>query len=162
MQIRVRHAVSDDYDAACRLWLEADALHAAKLPDLFRTTDLPARSRSAFDRNIEDTESALLLAELDDAVVALVSVHVYEQADQPDMPALVPRRYAEIEELVVANAHRRRGIATHLMGAAHGWIRNRGINEVELTVYDFNEPALHLYRKLRYSPAGRRLWRRLD
>ena len=116
MQIRVRHAVADDYDAACRLWSEADALHAAKLPDLFRTTDLPARSRSAFDRNIEDTESALLLAELDDAVVALVSVHVYEQADQPDMPALVPRRYAEIEELVVANAHRRRGIATRLNG----------------------------------------------
>ena len=162
MQIRIRHAVSDDYDAACRLWSEADALHAAQLPDLFRTTDLPARSRSAFDRNIEDTESALLLAELDDAVVALVSVHIYEQLEQPDMPALVPRRYAEIEELVVADAHRRRGIATRLMGAAHGWIRNRGINEVELTVYDFNEPALRLYRKLRYSPAGRRLWRRLD
>ena len=80
MQIRIRHAVSDDYDAACRLWSQADALHAAELPDLFRTTDLPARSRRAFDRNIEDTQSALLLAELDDAVVALVSVHVYEQA----------------------------------------------------------------------------------
>ena len=48
------------------------------------------------------------------------------------------------------------------MRAAHRWIRDRGINEIELIVYEFNEPAMRLYRKLGYSPAGRRLWRKLD
>ena len=162
MRIRIRHAVADDYEAACRLWSEVDALHAAQLPHLFRTTELPARSRRAFDRDIEDTQSALFLAEMDGAVVALAHVHIYEQPEQAEMPALIPRRYAEIEELAVASAHQRRGIASRLMRAAHRWIRDRGINEIELIVYEFNEPAMRLYRKLGYSPAGRRLWRKLD
>ena len=162
MRIRIRHAVADDYEAACRLWAEADALHARELPRKFRNTDRPARSRSLFERHVADTEGALLLAELDGTVVALVRVQINEHQELPHVPALVPRRHARIEELAVARAYQRRGIASQLMTAAHRWIRNRGITEVELTVYEFNEPAMSLYRKLEYSPASRRLWRKLD
>ena len=78
-------------------------------------------------------------------------VQIHERRTVPDVPALVPRRYAAIEELVVAEAFRRRGIAALLMDAAHHWMRDEGIDETELTVYDFNQPALRLYRKLGYS-----------
>ena len=162
MRFQVRRAYSCDYQAACRLWAEADALHAAELPRLFRPTDLPARSRRWFDQNVEDPEGDLLLAEADGAVVALVRVQIHERPTIPDVPALVPRRYAAIEELVVAEAFRRRGIAALLMDAAHHWMRDQGIDETELTVYEFNQPALRLYRKLGYQAKTRRLWRRLD
>ena len=162
MGVRVRLAARTDFQAACRLWAEADALHAAEISHLFRSTDRPARSRRAFVANLNDTDHALFLAELEGAVVALVRVQVFERLESSDVPALVARMCARIEELVVAQAHQRRGIATRLMSAAHRRVLDRGITEIELNVFEFNEPALRLYSKLGYSPASRRLRRKLD
>ncbi len=162
MGVRVRLAARTDFQAACRLWAEADALHAAEISHLFRSTDRPARSRRAFVANLNDTDHALFLAELEGAVVALVRVQVFERLESSDVPALVARMCARIEELVVAQAHQRRGIATRSMTAAHRWVLDRGTTEIELNVFEFNEPESRLNSKLGYSPASRRLWRKLD
>lgn len=162
MCIQVRLARSADYHAACRLYAEADALHARERPDRFRPTDQPARSRSLFDAQLADAEQALFVAELDGVVVGLVRVQAYERSEISDVPALTPRRYAVVQELVVAQAHRRHGIGTRLMTEAHRWARDRGLTEIQLTVYDFNQPALQLYSKLGFSPDSRRLSRKLD
>ncbi len=162
MCIRVRRAESADYSAACRLYAEADALHARKRPDRFRPTDRPARSRSLFDAHLADPDQVLFVAEMDGAVAGLVRVQAFERPEIADVPALTPRRYAVVQELVVAQAHQRRGIGTRLMTEAHRWARDCGLTEIGLTVYDFNQPALQLYSKLGYAPDSRRLSRKLD
>lgn len=162
MCIRVRLAQSTDYRAACRLYAEADALHARKRPDRFRPTDRPARSRSLFDAHLVDPDQALFVAEVDGALAGLVRIQAFERSEIPDVPALAPRRYALVQELVVAHAHQRRGIATRLMTEAHRWARDRGLTEIQLTVYDFNQPALRLYDKLGYAPDSHRLSRKLE
>ena len=162
MPCRVRLAESADYCAACRLWAEADALHARGRPERFRLTDRPARSRRLFDAHLDDPDQALFVAEVDGTVVGLVRVQVHERLESPDVPALAPQRYAMVQELVVAQAHQRRGIATRLMTKAHRWARDRGVTEVGLSVYEFNQAALRLYRKLGYSTDSRRLSRTLD
>ena len=48
------------------------------------------------------------------------------------------------------------------MSAAHLWVLDRGTTEIELNVFEFNEPESRLNSKLGYSPASRRLWRKLD
>ena len=158
----VRLAESADHPAACRLYAEADALHARERPDRFRPTDRPARSRRLFDRHLADPDQALFVAEVDDAVVGLVRVQALERLEVPDVPALTPRRYAMVQELVVAQSHQRRGIATRLMSEAHRWARDRGLTQVGLSVYDFNQPALRLYQELGYAPDSHRLFRNLD
>ncbi len=62
---------------------------------------------------------------------------------------------------MVAQAHQRRGIATRLMTEGHRWARDRGLTEIELNVYEFNQPALRFYRRLGYSTVSRRLSRTL-
>ena len=158
----VRLAESTDYHAACRLYAEADALHARERPDRFRPTDRPARSRSLFDAHLDDTDQALFVAEMDGAVAGLVRVQAFERSELPDVPALTPRRYAVVQELVVAQTHQRRGIGTRLMAEAHRWARDRGLTEIQLTVYDFNQPALRLYTRLGYAPDSHRLSRKLE
>lgn len=162
MCIQVRRAQSADYHAACRLYAEADALHARQRPDRFRSTDRPARSRSLFDAHLDDPDQALFVAEIDGALAGLVRVQAFERSDIPDVPALTPRRYAVVQELVVAQAHQRRGIGTRLMTEAHRWARGRSLAEIQLTVYDFNQPALRLYNKLGYAPDSHRLSRKLE
>ncbi len=162
MHCRVRLAESADYGPACRLWAEADALHVQGRPERFRSTDQPSRSRRLFDAHLDDADQALFLAEIDSAVVGLVRVQAFERLESPDVPALAPQRYAMVQELVVAQAHQRHGIATRLMTEAHRWARDRGVTEVGLSVYEFNQPALRLYRRLGYSTVSRRLARKLD
>ena len=162
MRCRVRLADPTDYHPACRLYGEADALHARGRPERFRLTDQPARSRRLFDAHLDDADQALFLAEVNSVVVGLVRVQVHERLESPDVPALAPQRYAMVQELVVAQANQRRGIATRLMTEAHRWARDRGVTEVGLSVYEFNQAALRLYRKLGYSTVSRRLARKLD
>ena len=104
MCIQVRLAEFADYHAACRLYAEADALHARERPDRFRPTDRPARSRQLFDTHLDDPDQALFVGELDGAVAGLVRVQAFERPEIADVPALTPRRYAMVQELVVAQA----------------------------------------------------------
>ena len=162
MDFRTRLAESTDYRAACRLYAEADALHARERGDRFRLSERPARSRRLFDAHLDDPDLALFVAEVDGAVVGLVRVQALERAEVPDVPALASRRYAMVQELVVAQAHQRRGIARRLMTEAHGWARDRGLTQIELGVHEFNQQALRLYRRLGYSTVSRRLSRKVD
>ena len=159
---RVRLAESIDYHAVCQLYAEADAVHARERADRFRVTEQPARSRRLFDAHLGDADQALFVAEVDGVVVGLVRVQAVERLEVPDVPALTPRRYAMVQELVVAQSHQRRGIATRLMTEAHRWARDRSVTEIDLNVYEFNQPALCLYRRLGYSTVSRRLGRKLD
>ena len=159
---RIRLAESTDHAAACRLYAEADALHARERPDRFRPTDQPARSRRLYDTHLADPNQALFVAEVDGEVVGLVRVQAFERPEIADVPALAPRRYAMVQELVVARTHQRCGIATSLMTEAHRWAGDRGLTQIGLSVYEFNQPALRLYQKLGYAPDSRRLSRILD
>ena len=137
-------------------------MHARERPDRFRPTDQPARSQRLFDAHLANADQALLVAEVDGDVVGLVRVQALERLEVPEVPALRPRRYAMVQELVVARSHQRRGIGTRLMREAERWARDRGVTEVGLSVYEFNQPALRLYSKLGYSPDSRRLSCKLD
>jgi GNAT superfamily N-acetyltransferase len=66
------------------------------------------------------------------------------------------RRHAHIFLLYVAPEHRRRGIGAALVRAAEGWARARGDQQIGLQVFQFNQPALHLYQGLGYQTQS--LW----
>jgi ribosomal protein S18 acetylase RimI-like enzyme len=79
------------------------------------------------------------------AIVGAVLIRIY---DTPDDPAMVPRRRAHVEALVVDGRHRRTGVGTALMDAATAWARERGAVEMVLTVWDGNAAAEAFYQRL--------------
>jgi N6-L-threonylcarbamoyladenine synthase len=56
----------------------------------------------------------------------------------------------------VAEAHRRRGVATALFGEIEALARDAGVTELELDVQEVNEPARALYDALGFADTGRR------
>jgi GNAT superfamily N-acetyltransferase len=80
----------------------------------------------------------------------------------PDTPMHVPRRWLLVDMLGVAESHRGQGIGRALMEQAHDWARGQGINEVELTVWEFNRGAIAFYEELGYTAIVRRLWKELE
>lgn len=54
--------------------------------------------------------------------------------------------------LYVAPDHRRRGIATALLGVAHQWTQQQGHGQITLQVFSNNQAAQALYQSLGYFP----------
>ncbi|WP_199191969.1 GNAT family N-acetyltransferase [Chlorogloea sp. CCALA 695] len=58
---------------------------------------------------------------------------------------------AHIFLLYVAPEHRRRGIATALIGLVEAWAIDKGLRAITLQVFQANSSALNLYNQLGYQ-----------
>jgi ribosomal protein S18 acetylase RimI-like enzyme len=155
----IRRATMNDYRGLCAILDEVDAQHREALPHVFRTPNGPARGKAYVASILEDDNARIWVAEQDGEIVGMVHVAVRQTRD---LPILVPRRYAVIENLGVSMAFRRRGIGRALMQEAHRWAMRANINEIDLNVWEFNADARAFYKALGYRTASRRMWRQLE
>ena len=155
MDYRIRQATQADYPGLCELFAEADAYHGQAVPHVFRPANGPARTPEYIADSLANENSMLFVAESAGQVVGLVQVDIREA---PDHPIMMPRRYAKVDSLVVGKEFQRSGIGQSLMKRAHEWAGERGVHEVELNVWEFNQGAIALYEKLGYKTAARRMW----
>lgn len=112
--------------------------------DLIRDLDgLSPPSRRLLDHDLEAPDRCCVVAHLDDEVVGYAA-------------ALVHLGEAQILDVVVAPAWRRRGIATHLLAALTASAAERGATATTLEVGADNVGAQALYRRLGFVVEGRR------
>lgn len=157
-QFSIRPANSNDFDALMPLWQQLDTYHQDCDPVRFpkRHLDCP-RERAYVEDLIERPDVALLVVEATDValdkepqaepasrLVALCLILIRTYAAGPVFPARV---IFEIENLVVEDSMRRRGIARWLLREAEKWSKEHGAGEVMLNVYDFNDGARHFYEQ---------------
>jgi len=153
-RFRIRPATLRDYVGLCEVFQEADLMHSSALPDLFRPTRGPVRTREYIAEIIGGESSVVFVAEQDEKIVGAVRAEVREA---PTIPLVVPRRFGVIDTLVVIRSCRRRGIGTALAAEVQRWAKGKGVSQVELTVYEFNRTGLAFYQKLGFRTASRRL-----
>ena len=154
MEMLIREAVARDYKNLNTLIDAVDRLHRDNLPQKFQESEGPVRDRNLILALIADESVGLFVAEREAQLVGLVHIGI---RDTPDIPILVPRRYAVIDNLVVKGGLRRSGIGRALMIKAHDWAITKGAKLVELNVYDFNEAALAFYERLGYKTFSRQM-----
>lgn len=144
MELRLRTATWEDYDVVNTIIREGQEEHAEALPDRFAKLDHVVAMgwyRSFSDR----ADKEIIVAELG---MEVVGVAMLEMKQSPNYEALVPRKYAYLNELAVASAHQRQGIGKRLYQAAADWARAREAESLELNVWEFNERALLFYASL--------------
>ena len=170
-KVVVREAGPADQPALRALRRLAERTHARLMPDYFR--EAPSDAGAVWDPE-QGPWSAVLVAapataagvrvgvraviDHDVAVLGFVAIRVVVT---PRDPAMVPRRRAHVEVIVVDEGHRGAGIGTALMRAATAWAREREATEMVLTVWADNVAADALYRSLGYHPIARVLRRKL-
>lgn len=76
----------------------------------------------------------------DGATVGTLWLAIYEE--EPE--------YAYVYDIVVFSIYRRRGYAQKALKLAEGKARKQGCNKIMLNVFDFNQQARALYRKIGY------------
>jgi ribosomal protein S18 acetylase RimI-like enzyme len=159
MELTIREATAADYADICDIFEEADALHRDHLPHIFQKPPGPVREQEYILGLLADENAGLFLAQLGSQVVGLVCVLAREA---PAVPTFVPRRYATVDSLVVKQSFRRRGIGRALMERAQAWAQAKGLDNIELHVWDFNQEAIAFYEQLGYENLSRRMGKRLD
>jgi len=157
-EIAIRQATAKDYDALCDIIDQVDTLHRDRMPHIFQKPPGPVRDREYILGLLADDDVGLFVAEIEGQVAGFVHALV---RDTPPWPVLVPRRRAFIDSLAVGQQFRRRGIGRALMNQAHKWAMAKGAVDVELNVFEFNQPALTFYRALGYETSTRRMVRDL-
>ncbi len=152
MNLTIREATFEDYEAVCAVFEEGDAVHRAALPDVFRKPDGPVRTVEYVATVIHDPDSALFVAEQGQTIVGIVHVAAYES---PRSPITIPRQYGRIDNLVVRGESRGHGIGQALLERAEEWVREKGLSAVELNVWEFNRPAIRFYENRGYCTSRR-------
>jgi ribosomal protein S18 acetylase RimI-like enzyme len=92
----------------------------------------------------------VLVAEEDGRVVGFVCTWARVP---PDDPAMDPRPYAHVSDLVVLPAWRGRGIGRALLARAEAGARGRGAHRLRIGVLAGNERARRLYASLGFREA---------
>ncbi|MDR6549643.1 GNAT family N-acetyltransferase [Paenibacillus qinlingensis] len=153
MELLLRSATLEDFDAVNAIIREGQEEHAEALPDRFTRLDHVVamgwyRSFSA------KTDKEIIVAVLDSEVIG---VAMLEMKQSPNYDALVPRQYAYVNELAVASTHQRQGVGKKLYEAATQWARAREAASLELNVWEFNERAMQFYASVGMQTLNRTL-----
>jgi diamine N-acetyltransferase len=157
MELSIRPATIDDYDGVALVFDEIDRLHRQALPHIFRAVAGRALERAYFEAVLADPEADWLLAERAGEIVGFANVRILHA---PDRPMLVPRSFVEAGSLAVRADHQHTGIGRALMGRVADWAVARGLDEIELNVWEFNRDAIGFYEVLGYV-TERRTMRRI-
>lgn len=170
LSLHIRPAGPTDAERVAELRRQAERFHAGLMPDYFREASgrgpEAGRSGSAFLTVVAEAMPSPPPAKTPSSsrrsastprssssgeIVGYATLRI---VDTPRDPALVPRRRAHVETVVVDERRRRRGVGTALMQALASWARAREATELVLTVWSRNAAALALYRRLGYQPVA--------
>ena len=143
----IRTAKEHDYAALSCIFAEENAFHAALVPEFIKATD-NVLTKAEFKEMLAHPEQVVLVAEMDSVIIGAVLV----AEDAADAERWIqPRRFAYIEELVVTARWRGQGIGRALLDSVDEWAKNRGLNEIELHVWQNNHRATNFYTSIGYE-----------
>jgi ribosomal protein S18 acetylase RimI-like enzyme len=155
MPIIIRRAREADAPALAALNDDVQAVHAAALPWLFKPPG--PETRAAVAALVEERDNLLFIAEAD----GLAAGYAFAQIIRlPETAFQFAHGMVYLHHISVRAEHRRRGIATALIGAVRTAGEQEGVSRVALDVWTFNEAARAFFRSQGFAPWSEKLWNR--
>ena len=133
MDFVYRKAKSTDSERIAELFEEM-------LRTIYHTEDVKGYEDGYLDRFFSEGDDLIYVAELENEVVAFLSIEVYREDG-----------YIYLDDFSVTAACRNQGIGTKLVSLAEDYAESTGIPAIVLHVEKTNKSAHQLYRKLGYA-----------
>jgi ribosomal protein S18 acetylase RimI-like enzyme len=154
--VAIRPAAARDVPGVAALWSAIHAHHAPLDPQFEVRPDAERALAALLDDELREADIAVFVAESASELVGFCAVR-----PRPAPALLVETGRAEITELYVRDADRRRGVGRALVDAALDWVRGRGIERVEVRVAARNAEGQAFWRELGFGDLMDVLQRRL-
>jgi GNAT superfamily N-acetyltransferase len=152
--INIREARPADLDGVYSIFNLADIMHRQAHPEIFQEVADPSGTRDYIMMGIQADDAIVFVAEIQDEIIGAVIAVIRQTLE---ISVLISGSYVSIENLVVARKFRKLGTGKALMEAVHLWTRERGLNQIQLTVWDFNKEAQVFYEKVGYEMLHHRM-----
>lgn len=154
MEIVIREATLADQDRLELLYAEIDTLHHEALPELFRSHEEIVRPSTFLADRLADDTMRVFMAEVNGRLVGMILLKIRSE----EHPIKYSQYYLHISTLIVAADFQGQGVAQRLMDTAVTFARERGLSQLRLNVYDFNQRAIAFYEKEGFTTLSRHLW----
>jgi ribosomal protein S18 acetylase RimI-like enzyme len=146
--VTLRRAAADDAHALAGLNRFVHDTHLARRPDYFKPTGVDEVA-AWFTSLLSQPTTVIWIAEEDRLPVGYVVALVSEHAENAFRRA---RRWCEIDQIAVAPRWRRHGVGTRLLECVLAEAQARGLTEIELSSWAFNDTAHATFRRLGFTP----------
>ena len=157
-QFTIRQATIQDVEGIYAVFSEADQLHRNAHPEIFREAKSSASILDYLRDSILDPIAVIFFAERAGEILGTVQCRIQTS---PEIPILVPRKYAVVENIAVGECHKRLGVGKALMKRTEQWAKALGAQTIELTVWDFNQIGKNFYRELDFELMHQRMSKEL-
>ena len=143
--MRIRAMLPEDFPAVSAMMDDLHALHVAGRPDLYVPMS-PIYPESVYLEKLNSPDMLCLIAEEEDAPAGLCFVEMRKRTCMRNIPS------AYVDDMYVAPAFRRQGVATALFRQAEKLAKAKGAVRLDLMVWNFNREALAFYESLGMKP----------
>lgn len=144
MQTAIRRAKPADLAGITALWIALTRAHAVREPLYALVPGAEDEVRRLVGAQLRDPDTALFVAEAGGPGSELAGLCIVRADRAP--PIHAETRRAEITDLFVADARRRRGVGSALVDRAYRWARDRGAPRIEVRVAAHNDGGRAFWR----------------
>lgn len=154
----IREARPGDLEGVYATLSLADQMHRHAHPEIFREVERPAKVKEYLLTSIRAEDAVIFIAEDGGEIIGAILAWVHQPRD---IPVLIPRGLVSVDNLVVAEPYRNQGVGQALMERVYLWAEARGLKQIQLTVWDFNQGAVEFYEKLGFEMLHHRMRKEL-
>ncbi len=152
--LNIRDAKKSDFIAISELYEQVDKLHRTEHPNIFREPSILGRPSDYLQALIDSENTKFIVAELEDQVVGFSESYVMQESDYS---IIQPREWLLIDSIAVDKRIHRNGVGQSMLNYLIDWSKEKGLSEIELKVYSFNEQAINFYDKNGFKELSRTL-----
>jgi len=160
MNFEIRQAEKNDASVIVDLYAEATRLmHELSPPGFGKKLGEPLdleKEKETFTNALDDEKTILLVAEVSEKVAGFVMGVVEDYPDD-----LLDSPYMTVQYICVDEKYRKRGLGKALMEGIEKRAKDRGITNIDLMVWETNEPARNLFENLGYVALDIRMGKKI-
>lgn len=145
--IKIRRAKKEDFESLEELYTELEKDAVMYQPEHFLLSPKGARSKQ-LEEIISSENQIMLVAENEEKLIGFA--HITFQKSKA-FSCLKPQSNIYLQDLVVTEAYRSRGIGTQLLNAAKDYGREKGVDFFRTQVFPMNKAGLRFYERNGFS-----------
>jgi len=141
--MNIRKATKKDYQYIDDLYRHNYELYHNNIPNDYKKSPIPTLPEGTFLNMIIDNDSLVLVCEIKNIITGVLYA-ITEKDDGDEWSK--PYHRVSVEELSVLPEYHRQGVGTELVKNAESWALEKGIKELIVLVFDFNNDAINFYK----------------
>ncbi|MDX8342207.1 GNAT family N-acetyltransferase [Rossellomorea sp. YZS02] len=152
MNVLMREATVNDYDAVHHIQKQVHEMHTKERPDHYRMAETTL-DKAYFSRLVEEDNTKVFLLE-DHQTIAYTIITIKHTEERP---ILVSKKVVYMDDFGVDHVYRGKGLGKIFFEKILEFAKDIEADSLELGVWEFNEAAIKFYESMNLKTKVRRM-----